>query len=97
MVIAGQKSPSHKNVAAKYVSTLEDWEGLCGELVDELLHAHPEGDILWVDNPIFGWRYHMALILDGRVHDPWYVDLVLPPDQYVEAAFGPNITWEINP
>ena len=58
---------------------LLEWDGLCMELVNELLHSHPNGEILWIDNPIPRWKYHVALVLEGIVYDAWYPNVRLPP------------------
>lgn len=77
------------------------YDGLCLELVNELLHQHPSGRILYVE-PLLGddllgkWKYHAALLLDGIVYDAWHPLLRLPPAEYVAAVFG-AATWEINP
>lgn len=78
---------------------LDAYEGWCLELVDDVLHRHPEADVLWVD--LAGherWKYHAVPVLDGIVHDAWHPMLLLPPDQYVERAFGARArSWELNP
>lgn len=78
---------------------LAEWDGLCMELVDELLHSHPTGDILYVDlegDALHCWKYHEAIVVDGIVHDPWFPDVRLPPSEYVERVFG-DVPWELNP
>ena len=35
------------------------------------------------------WTYHMVVVWDGDVHDPWFPELVLPVDGYTAEAF-PN-------
>jgi hypothetical protein len=77
---------------------LAKWDGWCLELVDDLLHSHPEGQILYVDNLPFNhkWKYHAALVLDGVVYDAWNPDVRLPPEQYVDVVFDDAwVTWEI--
>jgi len=75
--------------------SVEDFDGLCGELVDLLIHKHGEEkvDILYVDGDLkcgdLSWFYHMAAVIDGVVHDAWFPKLVLPPDEYLKTAF-PN-------
>lgn len=79
---------------------LDAWDGLCLELVNELLHSHPDGDILYIDlegDPLHLWRYHAAIVVRGVVHDPWFPDARLPPAEYVERVFGSDVPWEINP
>ena len=75
---------------------LEDYEGFCGELADQVLHRNPDAQILYI-KPAYefgflnykddGWRYHMVAVVDGIVHDAWFPELLLPPEQYVEKAF----------
>lgn len=78
-------------------SVLEEWEGVCLELVDALLWNHPEGQLLYVENlpPYFGWRYHAAFVYEGVVYDAWHPDVRLPPAEYVRKVFGPKAKWEI--
>ncbi len=45
-----------------------EWDGQCLDLVDELLHSHPDGHTLWINNPTPHWTFHAALVLDGIVH-----------------------------
>lgn len=76
---------------------LDEWDGLCLEWVDEQLHAHEDGAILYVDLEAedHHWRYHAALVLDGIVYDAWFPDLRLPPGEHARQAFGPGVPWEI--
>jgi len=85
---------------------LEEYDGQCLELVNELLHEHPEGAILYVeplgrrafDVGYGGWKYHAALLLDGIVHDAWFPEARLPPEEYIAHVFGARpVVWEINP
>lgn len=96
-----------KNLALEYLEeaeeSLEDYDGMCGELVDAMIHWYGEDrhvGILYISPPSeyemirtehdpIGWCYHMVAIIDDLVHDPWYPTLVLPPDEYVKSAF-PN-------
>ena len=77
-------------------AALSDFDGLCGELVDGIVGWLGESlvVIMYIDpgdnlipRPGDMWRYHMVAIVDDLVHDPWYPDLVLPPQEYVERAF----------
>ncbi len=82
----------------EFPKDLAEWEGNCLELVDDFLHRHPTGHILYVeldDHP--RWRYHAALLLDGIVYDAWHPTVQLPPAEYVETVFGSGVTWEIDP
>lgn len=89
--------------------SLSDYESMCGELVDQLIHFYGENrvQILYIrpqssEDAIethaepLGWQFHMVAMIDGVVHDPWYPELVLPPEEYVRAAFaGQHLRWEI--
>lgn len=75
---------------------LGEWEFCCGELADQVLHARPDGQILWVDLPGHPkWRYHMVAVVDGVVHDAWRPNVMEPPAQYVRRVFGPAATWDL--
>lgn len=76
---------------------LVEWEGYCLELVNDLLHSHPEGQILYVDNlpKDHDWLYHAVLVLDGIVYDAWHPEVRLPPAEYVREVFGDGVRWEI--
>ena len=86
------------NLAVEYLRVnrmaLDDFEGQCGELVDEIIHWLGESRVKILsmrtpDGQVLGgrWGYHVAPLIDGVVHDAWYPDCVLPPDQYVKRAF----------
>jgi hypothetical protein len=99
------------NLASDYLKRfglmIESFEGLCGELCDELLHEHPDAKILYIgpvdpddhfvmhgaDGQIYYWMYHMVPVIDGVVHDAWFPEMLLPPDQYV--AIFKECQWEI--
>ncbi len=77
---------------------LEYWDGICIELVNDLLHSHPTGAILYVDNlPIeHEWRYHAALVLDGIVYDAWHPAIKgYSPADYTRIVFGPKAEFTI--
>jgi hypothetical protein len=76
---------------------LEEWDGICLELVNDLLWSHPTGAILYVDNLPFDhrWRYHAALVLDGIVYDAWNPYLRLRVSDYVCQVFGDEAEWTI--
>lgn len=78
---------------------LASYEGFCLELVSDILNAHPDGDVLYVENlpRRHRWRYHAVVVFDGLVYDAWHPDVRLPPAEYVKHVFGPRATWEINP
>lgn len=90
--------------------SLDEYDGMCGELADNILQWLDLGDrvcILYIephyplddiDNGIdrWGWRFHMVVLVDGLVHDAWFPTLVLPPDEYIEAAFpDQELRWEV--
>lgn len=89
----------NQNLAVAYLEykneTLYQYGGLCGELVDGMMHWLGEDKIriLYVkggDGLACGdeeWNYHMVAVIDGLVHDAWFPDLLLPPGKYVKAAF----------
>jgi hypothetical protein len=59
------------NKAKEYLrannETVEDWDGFCGSLADEVVG---DGKMLYVEGDI-AWRYHMVPLIDGLVHDAW--------------------------
>ena len=82
--------------------SLSDYEGMCGELVDALIHRlgeervkilyiKPQNELDAIENGIdsWGWKYHMVAVIDGMVHDAWFPNFVLPPKGYMRCAF-PN-------
>ncbi len=80
--------------------TAADYEGMCGELADAVLHlvsSDESAQILYVDledHP--EWRYHMVPVVDGIVHCAWFSELMLPPSEYVAAAFpGFIVEWSV--
>jgi hypothetical protein len=84
----------------------------CVELMGEVAaccptHGHTL-EALWVDpldrdglRPACGlrgytWGHHCAPLIDGLVHDAWHPELVLPPDEYCDAAFPEQlVAWEV--
>lgn len=87
-----------RNLAVAYLEhkgeALDEYEGICGELVDGMMHWLGEDKIriLYIKGESLGcrgleWSYHMVAVIDGLVHDAWLPDLLLPPKEYVEAAF----------
>lgn len=80
---------------------LERFESRCMELVDEVLHRHPDADILWVDlempdDPLsfFDWMYHAVPVINGLVHDAWHPEAMLPPPEYVDEVWSDrNPEW----
>lgn len=75
---------------------LDEWEDLCGELADHVLHAFPKAQILYVELIDHEWGWHMVPVIDGIVHDAWHPASMLPPDQYVYEVFKDHATtWEV--
>jgi len=80
----------------KHKECLEDYDGICGDLVDGIIHWLGERrvQILYI-KPRFEmnealndmWRYHMVAVIDGKVHDAWFPKLILPPEEYAKEAF----------
>lgn len=89
-----------KNLALEVLSktgaSLEEYDGQCGELANEVITQFPDGDILYVHTKNFdiqhrcgiSWRYHMVPIVNQHVHDAWLFDDALPIDQYLQVAYG---------
>lgn len=80
------------NLATEYLratnQTIDDYDGLCGELVNDLQKTGNGDDhIIYVEGDI-GWRYHMALLRDGLVHDAWCDAGALPPREWLIEMFG---------
>lgn len=87
-----------ENVATAFLlsqnAQLEDYEGYCGELVNDILNSlngvsnvsilHLEGVNKENLQSITGyeWNYHMVLVIDGMIHDAWHPDVV-PVGQYL--------------
>lgn len=75
--------------------TLDDYDGCCAELTDEVIHwlGEKRVHILYMEEtgnrfgPKEKWYYHMVPVVDGLVHDAWFPSFILPPDEYVKTAF----------
>lgn len=67
------------NLAHQYLKssgqTLRDYEGLCGELANELQKATPHSHLVSVSGiGVFdttAWTYHTVVMVDGIIHDAW--------------------------
>lgn len=84
--------PLPTNLAADYLrrrgETVADWEGICGELADDVLRsATGERFMLYVEGEI-GWRHHMAPLVGGFVHDAWCDGPALPIARWLSKMFG---------
>lgn len=75
---------------------LDEYHGVCGELADAIMHQYPDAQILYIkprddlEGLVIGdniCKYHMVAVIDGIVHDAWFPELLLPPEQYVKQAF----------
>ena len=101
MNLIGRHWPSVPNESllalAASDETLEDYEGICGELCDMVMHRVPDAEILYVDLDTHPeWKYHMVPIVNGLVHCAWFPTLIVPPRKYVFVAFlGYKKEWSI--
>lgn len=77
------------NLAAKYLAdhgeTVADWDGICGELASAVMR--PGDSLLYVEGDI-AWRFHIAPLMDGLVHDAWCEGDALPPREWLTKMFG---------
>lgn len=90
----------HSNLSIRYLQrhgkSIDDYEGCCGEFVDDIIHWLGEGNvrIMYLRGGEAGigprgmWSYHMVPVIDGHVHDAWFPDHVLPPEEYVHSVFA---------
>lgn len=89
------------NVATHYLKTFgettDDYVGCCGELANVL--CQKDDHILYVEGDavfVYGWRYHMALLRDGLVHDAWCEGDALPVKEWLIKMFGPDLGVEVS-
>ena len=68
----------------KRAETVDDWEGVCGELANEVITE--KDSIIHVDGCV-RWRYHMVPYIDGLVHDAWCPGPPLPVKEWLRAMF----------
>lgn len=84
---------------------LAEYEGLCGELADAILHI-ADGEVLYIEtpgdnlrpvySPRIEWKYHQVAVVGGLVHDPWAPFEPLPVTEYLLRAFPDQpCTYEI--
>jgi len=76
---------------------LDSYEGLCGDLADGIVQSLGEDRVSilflykpggYIDLSNGGqWNHHIVAMIDGHVHDAWFPELVLPPGEYINAAF----------
>lgn len=72
--------------------------GACMEAADELLHLFDKAQLLYVERadkasfrtPIHvnRWWYHAAIILNGKVFDPWMPEKALTLRKYLATVFA---------
>ena len=94
-----------RNLALAYLEykdeSLDDYEGICGDLVDGMMRWIGEDRIriLYIKGDLecqgLEWSYHMVAVIDGLVHDAWFPSLPLPPEEYIKSAF-PKIELEFS-
>lgn len=88
------------NVSTKYLEdigdTVKDWDGSCLELADRLLHLYEDANLVYLDNLEgydilsnggYYWSYHAVIELDGKIHDAWHPEIVLPLEGYIKEVF----------
>lgn len=99
-----------KNLARDFLEQegedIEDYGGYCGELVDDVLHHidRDDAEIMYMDVPGLGdlypvgnrpsWRFHMALFIDGLVHDA-HMEEAMSVADYLRALFPNNDVIEV--
>ena len=92
--------------------TVDYYPGLCGDLADDVISHLGEDrvSLLYIrsareDSCIYywsqgrlidSWLWHAAPIIDGMVHDAWFPDLIMIPDEYIRLAFPEqDVQWSI--
>ena len=95
-------APCGGNIAVKVARKnggLVTYDGLCGELADDVLHEVGDASraaILYVENlPFHDWNWHTVAVVDGVVHDAWHPKVMLAPEEYVRNVFGDEATFEV--
>ena len=80
-----------KNLAKAHLiqhgQTVDDWEGVCGELANAVIG--PDDDIIHVKflDPDW-WDWHMVPLIGGLVHDAWCPsDEPLPVKDWLHLMF----------
>lgn len=107
---SAQPFEAMENIAVKILKsikmTLDQFDGLCGELANEVLHEYPEAQILYIESErdsyiesVYGyiWSYHMVPVIDGYVHDAWHPNFILPVDEYINAVFTYKVQISLEP
>jgi len=87
-----------KHLAREYLQangqTVDDWDGDCGGLANEVIG--PSDDIIYVE-PACLWRYHIAPLIDGLVHDAWCDGPPIPiKDWLIRLCGHDEVTVTIN-
>ena len=85
---------------------IEDYGGYCGELVNDVLHhiGRDDAEIMYMDVPgiddlypvgnLPSWRFHMAIFIDGLVHDA-HMNEAMSVADYLRAMFPNNEVIEV--
>lgn len=89
---------------------LEEYGGYCLELVDDILHwltpeLEAKAEIMYMNVPylgdlhpscvqVIGWCHHVALFMDGLVHDA-HLEEALPVAAYLRKMFPNNDVIEV--
>lgn len=77
------------NLAAAFLvsrgETVEDWDGVCGELADAVIS--PNDHIVHVE-PACLWRFHMVPLIGGLVHDAWCAGPAIPINEWLIRLCG---------
>lgn len=78
-----------KHLARAYLrshgQTLEDWDGDCGGLADEVIGSNDH--IIYVE-PACLWRYHMVPLIAGLIHDAWCDGPPIPIKEWLIRLCG---------
>lgn len=77
--------------------TLKDYEGLCGEIANQILVCAGRGNILFIEpideylcpmyNRALLWGFHQVAVIDGLVCDPWNPGEPSPIEVYLKEVF----------
>lgn len=85
------------NLATQYLArhgeTLADYDGLCGELADQVA-TRKRDRIVYIEGDI-GWKYHMVMMRNGIVHDAWCEAGPLPLRDWLVNMFGEHVWIEL--
>lgn len=88
------------NLAVQFLesenSNIEEWDGECYAVCDEVLERYPHGHVVYVDGDAveqYGWWYHQVPYIDGLIHDAWLagwqqIPEPLPLEEWLVKMFG---------